>query len=82
MISLHLNILHVSVICGEAIMLSPKIKQGRIWGEVQEGKSPSSLLFQPVSPSSLLFGAISPSSLNLDKKFGRSNTQLLYLVVK
>ena len=34
-------------------------------GEVQDGKSPSSLLFQPVSPSSLLFGAISPSSLNL-----------------
>ena len=37
-------------------------------GEVQEGKSPSSLLFQPISPSSLLFGAISPSSLNLDQK--------------
>ena len=35
-------------------------------GEGQEGKSPSSLLFQPISPSSLLFGAISPSSL----KFG------------
>ena len=34
-------------------------------GEVQEGKSPSSLLFQPISPSSLLFGGISPSSLNL-----------------
>ena len=35
-------------------------------GEVQERKSPSSLLFQPISPSSLLFGAISPSTLNLD----------------
>ena len=36
-----------------------------IRGEVQEGKSPSSLLFQPISPFSLLFGAISLSSLNL-----------------
>ena len=34
-------------------------------GGVQEGKSPSSLLFQRISPSSLLFGAISPSSLNM-----------------
>ena len=34
-------------------------------GEVQDGKSPTSLLFQPISPSSLLFGAISPTSLNL-----------------
>jgi len=33
--------------------------------EVQEGKSPSSLLFQPISPSSLLFREISPFSLNL-----------------
>ena len=33
-------------------------------GKVQEGKSPSSLLFQSISPSSLLFEAISPSSLS------------------
>ena len=33
-------------------------------GDGQEGKSPSSLLFQPISPSSLLFGVISPASLN------------------
>ena len=35
-------------------------------GELQEGKSPSYLLFQPIFPSSLPFGAISPSFLNLD----------------
>ena len=48
---------------------SESINVLNIWrierGEVQDGKSPSSLLFQPVSPSSLLFGAISLSSLNL-----------------
>ena len=33
----------------------------KVTGKVQEGKSPSSLLFQPISSSSLLFEAISPS---------------------
>ena len=65
-----------------------KVKLGKKYnnrlrrGEGQDGKSPSSLLFQPISPSSLLFQPISPSSLNFHLQtalWGKKWTNYIYL---
>ena len=50
--------------------LKPAKRLISIWrGVEQGGKSPFSLLFEPISPSSLLFEPISPSSLKFNLFF-------------